>query len=197
MSAQHFSPGVRCVWQKCLGARWNTYRVERLQLPEGRVSLQDALTGDTQEVELTVLVRALFDGQLQFVRERKPSKPLPGSAADLSDKFVALDDYPEPLPTIARYRYAVIQPLIDLRPEERTRQMIQARVREVRAKTPATEPLRGLQNSVSVASVYRWMRSYLESGRDERALIPRTHARGGKDRSRIEAMIFVSATWQF
>lgn len=42
-----------------------------------------------------------------------------------------------------------------------------------------------LEQAISVASAYRWLRTYEESGRDIRALVPATPARGGQGGSRL------------
>jgi len=95
---------------------------------------------------------------------------------------VDLTDCPEHLVIIARRRLDVIRPLLEMEPRERTRAAVKARAQEVRA---ARFEGCGLSDSVSVASIYRWIRDYNRSGGDLRALIPGTGQRGGKGASRL------------
>ena len=61
MSAQRFSTGNRFHWQD------GVYEIKRWFPGEGKVSLEHILTGAIQSIDLLVLVRALFDGELRFV----------------------------------------------------------------------------------------------------------------------------------
>jgi putative transposase len=176
MSAQHFSTGKCFHWQEV------TYEIRRL-LPEGKLRIEDVLTGEAV-VELSALVEALFDGELRFVVDDQHVTPDAKGQADIGSRCVDLADYPEHLVTIARRRLGVIQPLLEMKPEERTRAAVKARAREIRATTSRDEN-GGLQIPVSVASIYRWIRDYTRSGNDLRALIPATGERGGKHTSRL------------
>ena len=64
MSAQRFSTGKQFHWHDTI------YEVRQL-LPGGSIRIEDILTGDTTHVELSMLVRALFDGELRFAIEGK------------------------------------------------------------------------------------------------------------------------------
>jgi len=177
MSAQRFSTGKCFHWQD------TTYEIRRL-LPGGKLRIEDVLTGDATVVELSTLVEALFDGKLRFAIEGQHMKPGANGNAGTENEYVDLADCPEHLVMIARRRLEVIQPLLEMEPEERTRAAVGRRAREIRATTPEDEN-GGLQASVSVASIYRWIRDYTQYGDDLRALIPRTGKRGGKGSSRL------------
>jgi len=137
-----------------------------------------------QVVDLLMLVKALFDGELQFVTEGKLAK----SSADgnAESGYVDLADCPEHLLAVARYRLEVIQPLLALAPEARTERVVEERVHEIRARN---EGAHTLLNASSARSVYRWMGNYTQSGNDLRALIPNTGKRGGKGKSRLESEV--------
>jgi putative transposase len=177
MSAQRFSSGKCFHWQD------TTYEVRRL-LPGGRLRIEDVLTEDAVVVELPTLVEALFDGKLRFAIEGQHTTPDANDHAGIESQYIDLVDCPEHLVTIARRRLEVIQPLLEMKPEERTREAVEMRVREIRETTLEAENC-GLQDSVSVASIYRWIRDYTQSGNDLRALIPATGERGGKGTSRL------------
>ena len=178
MSAHRFSTGKQFHWCN------TTHEVRRL-LPGGSVSLEDIFTGNTARVELSTLVKALFDGELRFAVEGKHARPTVDGNASTESEYVDLADCPEHLVMIARYRLEVIQPLLALPPEARTESAVEERVQEVQATSPRNQGERTLLDALSVRSVYRWVRDYTQSGNDLRALIPNTGKRGGKDTSRL------------
>ena len=65
-------------------------------------------------------------------------------------------------------------------------QLSKPRVNEIQATALEKGGNRGLQESVSTASVYRWLQDYEQSGGDLRALVPKTIQRGGKNESRLQ-----------
>jgi putative transposase len=174
MQAQRFSAKNRFHWQDTV------YEIKRRLPATGQVSIEDVFTRTIQAVDLLVLVKALFDGELRFVVEGQ--HPKPGTEDSTEDKYTDLADYPEHLVCIARYRLDVIRPLLALPPNERTERAVKDRVHEIQAKS---EEEHTLLNTVSVRSVYRWMNGYIRSRNDLRALIPDTSKRGGKDKSRL------------
>lgn len=178
MSAQRFTTGKRFLWKD------REYEVKRL-LPNGRINIEEIATGGLLTVAYSELVRALFDGELRFEIVGRQAKHEPNSNLAVKTEKIDLRDYPEHLVEIARYRLKLIQPLIELEDGKRTREAVELRVLEV-ASYDAMNGTRTLKNAVSVASVYRWLRDYRESGSDLRALIPSTFKRGGKGVARLD-----------
>jgi putative transposase len=179
MSMQRFSSGSRFCWQGV------TYAVMRL-LPDGKINIENIFTRATLVVEVSTLVRALFDGELQFVVEGKHVKSDVGDGSGVTSEYLDLSDCPEKLVIIARYRLEVIRPLLEMK--KRTRAAVAARVQTVKA-TRSEISERTLQSSISVTSIYRWIRDYTQSGNDLRALIPTTHKRGGTGESRLHTEV--------
>jgi putative transposase len=181
MNPQRLSSGARFQWRSV------TYQISRL-LPEGKVNLEELLTGAVSIVEMSTLVRGLFDDELHFLIENKP--PLTAASTEQRSRCasLALSDYPAELVAIARYRLEVIRPLLRL--ENRTRIVVSARVQAIRAAQPS-EAERTLRNTVGITAVYGWIRDYVHSGNDLRALIPAVHERGGKNHSRLRAEVNV------
>ncbi len=181
MKPQRLSSGARFEWHG------RAYQINRL-LPEGKVNLEELLTGAIAIVEMATLVRALFDDELHFQVENKPSRSTSSQESHHPSTSLALSDYPAELVAIAQYRLDVIRPLLNL--EKRTRAVVQARVQAIRtAQRPEAE--RTLRNTVGITAVYGWIRDYEHSGHDLRALIPAVQERGGKDRSRLRAEVNV------
>ena len=179
MNPQRLSNGARFQW------RGTTYQINRL-LPDGHVMLEDLLSGVVSDVEMLILVRALFDDELHFLAESSVSQKTMAAAAPSSNKMLALSDYPAEGVAVARYRLEIIHPLLELK--HRTRADVQARVTAIKAEQ-ATGTERSLQTVVSVAAVYRWLKDYTQSGQDVRALIPAVQERGGKDRLRLPSEV--------
>jgi len=179
MSVQRFSAGKRFHWQD------TTYEIRRWFPEEGKVSIEDILTGTVQPVDLSALVKALFDGELRFIVEDKHAGTHVDGETAVGNAYVDLADCPEHLLAVARYRLEVIQPLLDLAPESRAESIVEERVREVRARNTEHPGEHTLLTALSVRSAYRWLRDYTQSGNDLRALIPNTGKRGGKGKSRL------------
>ncbi|GAG09351.1 unnamed protein product, partial [marine sediment metagenome] len=101
--------------------------------------------------------------------------------------FLDLSDHPTNLVDISRYRLRVIEPLIAQRPKEILREVVRARVSEILEENDLKGDSQAgvLKKSISVPSVYRWIKRYEQSGNDLRALIPDTAMRGGKGKSRL------------
>ena len=182
MSAHRFSYGTRFRWQEI------TYEVIQI-LSTDQVLLGDILRETTRVAKMSELVQALFDGALCFVIDGKQAKTGSEGEVPVENEYLDLGDCPQELVATARYRFEVIQPLLDKK--GRTRADVAARVKEVRATNEGEEA--SLRCAVSVASVYRWLGDYLRSGCDLRALIPAVHKRGGKDTPRtspeVESLI--------
>jgi putative transposase len=167
--------------------RWHdvTYEVTK-QLPGGKVNLVVLSTGETTNVAEHTLVTALFAGHLRFA-VTKPSGIEP--EGEIERPFVTLDDCSEPQQLTARYRYWVIQPLVKMEAAKRTRQAIKERITAVEsALAQGSAPIKltydgnnekGIRTHLSVASIYRWLKVYEESGGDIRSLIPNWH-KGGR-----------------
>lgn len=178
MSAERFSTGKRFHWQDTM------YEVKRWFPEQGKVSIEDILTGAVLGVDLPTLVKALFAGELQFVVGSQQATSKAANQTEQSHRDLA--DYPEHLLRVAHYRLEVIQPLLALPPEKRIERIVEARVHEMRSDP---EGERTLCTVVSVRSIYRWISDYTQSGNDIRALIPNTGKRGGKGKSRLNSEV--------
>jgi putative transposase len=174
MSAQRLVMGTQFYWRDRL------YEVKHL-LPAGQVSVECLFTGVVETIETQTLVVALFSGEMQFVAEHRAARGRGAEPSHSQCHALDLTDYPEHLVAIARYRLEVIQPLLALASSQHTRQVIQARIQEVRAHHAPP----GKHSPLSRASLFRWIQAYEQSGRDLRALIPAYDRCGGPDQSRL------------
>lgn len=176
MSARRFSTGQRFYLQGRL------YEVKRLLAAEAKVSVEELATGDTLLLSLHTLVAALFQGDLAFQPEGRTGTQVKPPVQELSD-------YPAHLVDIARWRLSVIQPLLDTDRAGRTKAVVTQRVADVKAKIAAQPHQAGLESSVSLRSVYRWIRDYERGQADLRVLIPSTRQRGGRGKARLNPTV--------
>ena len=177
MSKHRFSSGARFRWQD------TTYQIIRL-LPAGQANIENILSGATSVVEISILVKALFDLELHFVSENGTVLPNTQAESRIDETHLGLSDYPTMLVSVAHYRLNVISPLLKIK--QRTRADVLDRVQEIKT-TQQKQGEHTLQDSVSAAAIYRWISDYVSSGSDLRALIPSVHERGGKHASRLRS----------
>jgi len=155
MSTQRFSTDNHFIWQNV------PFRVRRL-LPRNQLELESQLDGHVEVAAFITLFAALANGTLSFTTQPRVTKTNPTPT-------VTLEDYtPEQQATI-NYRYAVIKPLLNIPVEDRKREDVIKRVEAVKA---AQKQNIFPQKSVSVSSVYRWLKDYTAGGNDVRALLP-------------------------
>jgi putative transposase len=174
MSTQRFSTGKQFVWHGV------AYQVKRL-LAEGMISVENVQTAEVQVIPFLELAEALFAGELDFV---VPDK---GEGAQNHPRPANLSDYPLHLRHLAEYRLSVIQPLLAIDSSKRTRSDVATRVAEIQKSEQADQA--SPKNAVSVASIYRWIRAYTESGNDIRALVGNSRRQGGKNSTRLEGEV--------
>ncbi len=170
MSIQRFSTGKQFIWQGIV------YEVKRL-LPGSMILLENVQTAETRTVSFPELAQALFATELAFLGPRHPT------SSGATPQLITFSDYPPPLRAVAEYRLAVIRPLLALRPAERTRERVAARVMEIKRAGPADPVV--LPPAASIASVYRWIKAYEGSGHDIRALVSNSRQQGGKGQARL------------
>ena len=178
MGAYRFSSGTRFHWQQV------AYEVLRV-LPSGQVEIEDIATSAIRPALMTELVTALFRGDL--VLDGEAPAPNAGRRGPGLIQDRDLSDYPGDQVAIARYRLECLQPLLALPPENRTRANVLARAQKVRATHGGQHAT--LHQTVSAASLYRWLGAYQASGNDLRALIPGALRRGGAGRLRLVAEV--------
>lgn len=170
---QGFSTDAQFYWEGV------AYKILKL-LPGEEANIEAKNTGATSVVKISTLVKAFFNEQVQFILEGKHVKKDSLQNIGIANKYINLSDCPETWVAIARYRLKVIQPLLNI--HRRTMKEVENRVKEVKSCLP--DDSHSMKDSVSVASIYRWIQDYEKSGNDLRSLIP--NKRGGKGKSLSE-----------
>jgi len=159
MSTTRFSVDSRFVWKGV------PYRVKRL-LPDNLMELENLLNGEVESVAFTDMFSELVNDYLSFPSSQTTKQPKQSATPTLDDFTLAEQE-------TAKYRLDVIMPLLKLPASERTRERINGRVKEIVAAQQRGELPK---KSVSVASIYRWMKAYTEHGNDIRALLRKRKA---------------------
>ncbi len=181
MGISQFSIGTRLRWQN------KTYEV-RPSTSVTMITLWETLTEEETSAEMQTLLNALFSGKLFFLPQGQLKKAKKQVRRSFEEELRTLDDYPPYLANIARYRLEAIWPLLPLAPKERTRDVVKARVAEVKAAHDSAFE-GSLLGSVSKNSLYRWIHAYVASNYDIRSLIPDTRERGGKNKLRLDSAV--------
>ncbi|MEK7441822.1 MAG: Mu transposase C-terminal domain-containing protein [Chloroflexota bacterium] len=169
MSTYRFTTGQQFLW------KGNLYEVRRLLAIEQMVNLEALETGAVVLVKLSELTTALFAGELNF--------ELNQSLKEKRQVQFSLSDYLPEAVEIARWRFKVIEPLLNLTSNGLILAEIDARVQTL--KTTLVDLPPKLTSAISRASVYRWLKAYQQGGSDLRALIPQVFKRGGVGQSRL------------
>lgn len=159
-------------WQ---GQMWRVVR----RIPHQQLNVEAIKTQEIQTISIKALQADLFNGKLSFAHRDRDNE------LESTDHRPIFEDYDPVLQAVAEYRKEVILPLLSMNP--RTRKDVTARVKKIKKliadkKMPIQHQKfsRKPRLSVSVMSVYRWIKFYEQSGYDLRALIPNSHKQGNK-----------------
>ncbi len=152
--------------------KWGTDHFIVVDVTKTTLLIEDIHTRERKQIPIDELIAAWVQEELRFVVATR----LAGNRVDDGDTSIEhmyrrWDEIPEHMRNLAEWRLFVIQPLLNL--DRRTRADIDARVASVLDEAKA----RGYR--VSVASVYRWLKRYTESGNDIRSLVDNTIGRRG------------------
>lgn len=163
--------GTRYVFQKQIyGVRQilanNCYRAENLS------------TGEEVMVAYTDILTAWSNGELRF--EVAGANTVQDIEAPLKTRYAddALADLPESVQEIAWQRYHLVLALYRYYGIETIQMLPQRQIAAYISNI-------GRESTASVTSIYRYLRSFVDSGGDIRSLVPQTRERGGKDQSRL------------
>lgn len=164
--------GTRYVFQKQI------YGVSQI-LANNCYRAENLSTGEEVIVAYTDILTAWSNGELRF--EVAGANTVQDIEAPLKTRYAddALADLPESVQEAAWQRYHLVLALYHYYQIE-TIQMIPQR--QIKAYINSI----GRESTASVTSIYRYMRSFVDSGGDIRSLVPQTRERGGKDQSRLD-----------
>jgi hypothetical protein len=138
--------GQRLTAKERFYSHGTVYEVDRV-LKNKQIIIRDTETDACHTLDQTELVEAIFEGDLSFV-QRSSEYDLQRDVPDRSRiRGRALDDYPEELVAVARWRLSVIQPLLAL--EDPTEEAVRARVAEIKNMLQGGDKSKGLRYAIS------------------------------------------------
>ena len=162
------------------------------RLPSSKVEVEEEQFKTVKIFTNNELIKYLSNGDLKFECSGKNLEK--NSEPSIKTSFFIEDIKDSKHKDRAVFRYEVIYPLLKLAVNQRN-SAIASRVDEVNSWSSnpliAKENLHGCSfyQTVSYSSVYRWLKDYIESNGDIRALFPSYHCSGGKGKARIEPQI--------
>ncbi|MBN1220302.1 MAG: transposase [Anaerolineae bacterium] len=165
-----FLPGKRFRWHK------TNYQIKEVISDGQEIRIKDLFTGEQKNFPVSELVAAFFRNEIQFEIEGRQAKPVADGELSTEYQYLNLEDCPEHLVKIAKWRLSVIEPLLDMAGNKRTRETVERRVNEIKSTQSEDEK----QYRVSVTSVYHWIRDYTQANYNLRALIPTVKGRCGR-----------------
>lgn len=129
-------------------------------------------------VAYTDILTAWSNGELRF--EVAGANTVQDIEAPLKTRYAddALADLPESVQEIAWQRYHLVLALYRYYGIETIQMLPQRQIAAYISNI-------GRESTASVTSIYRYLRSFVDSGGDIRSLVPQTRERGGKDQSRL------------
>jgi len=182
-----FLPGKRFRWNN------TNFQVKSVLSNGQAVRLEDLFTGERKNIAVANLIQAFFRGEIRFEVQGKQARPATEEGEIKTDfQYLSLEDCPEALVKLARWRLQVIETLLKM--PKRTRDKVEEHVGKVRAGLLAL--LAGMPReerrryTLSISSVYRWMRDYEQGNYDVRALIDALKGRSGAPgKSRLQGRV--------
>src|ERR1041385_7087626 len=145
------------------------------RLPDGRIRIKDIITDERSALPEQELVDAVFEYNAELLGQHRNQDVLQRrlSKTGICDIACLSENDPRRLELDRRFSYvrAVVLARLDkLTPETRAPLISKVAARLNEPKTP------------SVITVWRWWRSYTDSGQDVRSLVPAIQARGNRNR---------------
>lgn len=168
-------------WYK--NSAWEIIRV----LPERTVMARNLTYGHEETLTWIDLSRAWRSGELRFEVKGKVARRDPDGVAT-QYQCVDLSTVDEKYREIAKVRYRLIQPLLDLPRGRRTKQLVKEHLARVR-QNATPEEVKLLPKCYQ--TVYEFISAFESSGRDIRALVPRL---GSRKRTRSQVSMELLTT---
>jgi putative transposase len=173
MGRQRFAPGIRLLLDEQM-------HIVREALADGRCRLENLSLGGLRTLSQDDLNAAWAAGRLRFEvlgrgAYEDPDRPL--AVAYTQADFQALPE-DQRATAWARYRH-----LAGLYKATRQQTWVRLSRRDIQAYVQQRSPE---HDGPSAASLERWMKAFLESGGDIRALVPQRHLQGGPGQTRLD-----------
>jgi putative transposase len=175
--------------------------IVRQLLVENRLLVENQSFGGQLTVSYDELCAAWGRGEVRFEVQGRHVRTSPDRPISLEYTVSDLQGLPEPVREETWRRYQLLRPLLALPPKARTRQAIATYALQVQrqldaqldgATRIAAQQRRAahtratMGQAASCTSLERWLRAFITSGYDLRALVPITRESGGKGVNRLD-----------
>ncbi len=175
--------------------------IVRQLLVDNRLLVENQSFGGQLTVSYDDLCAAWGRGEVRFEVQGRHVRTSPDRPISLEYSVSDLQGLPEPVREETWRRYQLLRPLLALPPTARTRQAIAAYALQVQQQLDAqldsatriAAKLRraahtraAMGQAASCTSLERWLRAFITSGYDLRALVPITRESGGKGVNRLD-----------
>lgn len=150
------------------------YRIDEC-MPDGHVLVHDITSGERAAVRRVELVGWLFDGTLELLTHTGSQDALGDriGRTQVPDLTALADEDPRRHEVVRRLKY--VTAVYEAGARSWTRAQLEPVIEVVSAKIEDPRP-------PYWTTLYRWLRDYEAAGRDARALVPATKARGNRRR---------------
>ena len=180
----------------CLNGEW--FVIKELLLNQ-QFLVENQSFGGKLTKPLAEFEEALLNGTLKFEVHGPHVVLQAGTLVPIDHSIKDFDTLKASVREEAWRRYTIIRPILDWPPHERTRKRIEEYVKELRKRETNTQDQHDLNGgkkrparkgikrgmALSRASVMRWLKRYIESGQDIRALVDETYKAGAPGANRL------------
>lgn len=145
------------------------------RLPDGRIRIKDIVTDERSALPEQDLVEAVFENNAELLGQHRNQDVLQRrlSKTGVCDIACLSENDPRRLELDRRFSYVRAVTLARL--DKQTPETLAPLISKVAARLNEPKP-------PSVITVWRWWRSYTDSGQDVRSLVPAIQARGNRNR---------------
>jgi putative transposase len=150
------------------------YVVEK-RLPDKTIRLRDVLTDQRTAMPEQELIDALFQKDAELLGHNRNQDALKERLAKTGVCDIATLKEDDPRKIEFERRLSYVKAVHAARLEKRTEETLKPIIEKVASLTADPDP-------PATMTLYRWLRFYDKSGRDARALVPATKARGNRKR---------------
>ena len=154
--------------------RSREYVIEK-RLPDRTIRIKDVLTDQRTAMPEQELIDALFEKGAELLGHNRNQDVLKERLEKTRVCDIATLKEDDPRKKELQRRLAYVEATQAARVDKRTEETLKPIIEKVASLTSDRNP-------PSTATLYRWLRFYDEAGRDARALVPATKARGNRKR---------------
>jgi putative transposase len=145
------------------------------RLPDGRIRIKDIITDERSALPEQELVEAVFENNAELLGQHRNQDVLQRRVSKTGVCDIACLSENDPRRLELDRRFSYVRAVTLARLDKQTPETLAPLISKVAARLNEPKP-------PSVITVWRWWRSYTDSGQDVRSLVPAIQARGNRNR---------------